>query len=337
MKFVFCCSPEERKCQTEEDSVSRSSTQSKVSAAQLPTILTETDQPGSPPPQSPTPSLPDKPSPRMTPASTPRSSVGSLDSASVPVVKPNSSPKLEVKRRSNSLKIVEEEEAKAGVDHEEISADIDSALAEVVSGLRSLEMQQRTDKRMSLPTIKPTPKHTPDLVIDLPTEGANVSPQELSEPDSPTTTADTFAQSNQGTMKKANSMPRNISGQFLDSDQGGSSFYTGQAGLGSFGGKRRVGSAREVSHRDSPLMSASMTSSMTSSEITSSMTSSMTSSISVPPVLPPVAGHKHPPPVAEKPKLPPKVKPPVMKKPLRSPEAQRRQATQPASCLDSKP
>lgn len=342
--FSGLCSPEERRSVTDEDSVSRSSTLSKVSASQLPTILAETDQPEQLPPESsPKDSVPEKPSPRVTPSGTPRSSVGSLETPILPAARQMSSPKLEVKRQKDPLKIVEEEEVKLrATDHDEISADIDTALAKVASDLHSLEMQQRSDKRMSLPTIKHTPKHTPDLVLDLPTEGANVSPQELSEPDSPTTTADTFAQSNQGTMKKANSMPRNISGQFLEADQGGSAFYTGQGMVGSFIGRKRGGSAREGSNKDYPLMSSSMTSSLTSSEKTSSMsssmTSSMTSSISVPPVVPPggVTGYKQPPPVAEKPKLPPKVKPQVMKKPSRSPEVQRRHAPQPASTLDSK-
>jgi hypothetical protein len=38
---------------------------------------------------------------------------------------------------------------------EELTADIDSALAEVVSGLQMLEMQQLSDKRMSLLTAHP--------------------------------------------------------------------------------------------------------------------------------------------------------------------------------------
>jgi hypothetical protein len=59
---------------------------------------------------------------------------------------------------------------------EELTADIDSALAEVVSGLQMLEMQQLSDKRMSLPNVKQkaSAKHTPDLVLDLP-EGSNSS------------------------------------------------------------------------------------------------------------------------------------------------------------------
>lgn len=91
---------------------------------------------------------------------------------------------------------------------EDFSVDIDTALEEVMAGLKSLEMQQH-DKRMSLPAVKvkQTPKHTPDLVLDLPDDGngSNLS-SETSEADSPTSVisaAETFAQSNQGTLKKA--------------------------------------------------------------------------------------------------------------------------------------
>lgn len=91
-----------------------------------------------------------------------------------------------------------------------LSSDIDVALAEVMDGIKSLEMQQKSDKRMSLPTSKSKPKHTPDLVIDLP-EGCSDSPPSHSGPDSPTlSAAETFALSNQGTLKKGNSLPHNI-------------------------------------------------------------------------------------------------------------------------------
>ncbi|XP_076448200.1 SLIT-ROBO Rho GTPase-activating protein 1-like isoform X3 [Babylonia areolata] len=88
---------------------------------------------------------------------------------------------------------------------DELSLDIDNALEEVMAGLKSLEMQQKSDKRMSLPVVKlkQTPKHTPDLVLDLPEGSNSPSSQDSSEPDSPTTAAETFAQSNQGTLKKA--------------------------------------------------------------------------------------------------------------------------------------
>lgn len=89
---------------------------------------------------------------------------------------------------------------------------MDSVLAEIMSDVRSLEMQQSSDKRMSLPLVKnkTVAKHTPDLVLDLPEDSNSPSPSEGSGPDSPVSAAETFAKSNQGTLKKAASMPRNI-------------------------------------------------------------------------------------------------------------------------------
>ncbi|KAH9512475.1 SLIT-ROBO Rho GTPase-activating protein 3 [Bulinus truncatus] len=89
---------------------------------------------------------------------------------------------------------------------DDFSVDIDSALEEVMAGLKSLEMQQKQDKRMSLPAVKvkQTPKHTPDLVIDLPDGDNSGSSTDSTHPNSPTiSAAETFAQSNQGTLKKA--------------------------------------------------------------------------------------------------------------------------------------
>ncbi|XP_035828526.1 SLIT-ROBO Rho GTPase-activating protein 1 [Aplysia californica] len=89
---------------------------------------------------------------------------------------------------------------------DDLSVDIDTALEEVMAGLKSLEMQQKQDKRMSLPAVKvkQTPKHTPDLVLDLPDGNGSNSSTDSAEPDSPTiSAAETFAQSNQGTLKKA--------------------------------------------------------------------------------------------------------------------------------------
>lgn len=205
---------------------------------------------------------------------------------------------------------------------EELAADIDNALAEVVSGLQMLEMQQQSDKkRMSGPNMKPkpSPKHTPDLVLDLP-EGSNSSPTgDGSEPDSPTSTADTFAKSNQGTLKKANSMPRSLpSERFYGHHSGGqdvlleTSFMSQQPMLSSFHVKSPQTRSKIVTE---PRPS--------SDQMTTSVTSISSSAVPVPPVeLPPsLSQSAHmphtatPPPVAEKPKLPPKVKPPVMKKP----------------------
>ncbi|WAR26158.1 SRGP3-like protein [Mya arenaria] len=91
---------------------------------------------------------------------------------------------------------------------------MDNVLAEIMSDVRSLELQQTSDKRMSLPfqKNKSSAKHTPDLVLDLPEGSNSPSSQDGSDHDSPTmSAAETFAKSNQGTLKKAASMPRNIS------------------------------------------------------------------------------------------------------------------------------
>lgn len=205
---------------------------------------------------------------------------------------------------------------------EELTADIDNALAEVVSGLQMLEMQQLSDKRMSGSSAKPkpSPKHTPDLVLDLP-ERSNSSPTgDGSEPDSPTSTADTFAKSNQGTLKKANSMPRTLpSDRFYGHPGSGqdvlleTSFMSQQPMLSTFHVKSQQTRTKTVT--DSPRPSFD--------PMSSSVTSISSSAVAVPPVEPPASlsqsalgSHSvNPPPVAEKPKLPPKVKPPVMKKP----------------------
>lgn len=115
---------------------------------------------------------------------------------------------------------------------EDITQDIDNALAEMMSNLHSLELQQKTDRPLrtaserkpteekplirkhSLPSANP--KHTPDLVLDLPPNTESPSPpQEKNDPDSPSdrlSAAETFAMSNQCTMKKgsSSSMPRSI-------------------------------------------------------------------------------------------------------------------------------
>lgn len=207
---------------------------------------------------------------------------------------------------------------------EELTADIDNALAEVVSGLHMLEMQQINDKRLSLPNVKvkQSAKHTPDLVLDLP-EGSNSSPSgDGSEPDSPTSTADTFAKSNQGTLKKANSMPRTLTGDRFYTPSGQdvlleTSFMSQQPLLSTFHVKSQQG------RKSAPESPRPTTESIMSMSV-SSISSISSSAVPVPPVSlptsysPSTAHTTHqatPPPVAEKPKLPPKVKPPVMKKP----------------------
>ncbi|KAL5014667.1 hypothetical protein ScPMuIL_008937 [Solemya velum] len=200
--------------------------------------------------------------------------------------------------------------------------DIDSALAEMMSELRSLENQQKSDKRMSLPIVKqkPTPKHTPDLVLDLPEDPLSSSPQEGSEPDSPTlSAAETFAKSNQGTLKKASSMPRNISntGIHAPSNESISEVEGPQkspAGLSTFAALRRCqGSTSTVGRLK------------TAAELkTEAMSTTSPPPYTSPPAYTVPQSYTGPPPVSDKPKPPLKVKPPVMKKPTRSPEVQRR-------------
>ena len=88
---------------------------------------------------------------------------------------------------------------------EELSVDIDNALEEVMAGLKSLEMQQQWEQRMTLPAVKlkQTPKHTPDLVLDLPERSTTPPSRRTSDPDSPVTAAETFATCDQSTLKKA--------------------------------------------------------------------------------------------------------------------------------------
>ena len=108
---------------------------------------------------------------------------------------------------------------------DDLQHDIDSALAEVMSGLQSLEMQQhggeKPPQRKARKAPKPPPahpKHTPDLVLDLPvTSDAPSSPKDHSDSDSESSnssssnllsTAEVFANANQSTIKKGASMPR---------------------------------------------------------------------------------------------------------------------------------
>ena len=108
---------------------------------------------------------------------------------------------------------------------EDLANDIDTALAEVMSGLQSLEMQQNMDKptKTTTATMNVAAKHTPDLVLDLPVSDEPPSPKERVSPvsssgekssggatsssgsdtESPTlSTAEVFAKSNQSTIKK---------------------------------------------------------------------------------------------------------------------------------------
>lgn len=191
---------------------------------------------------------------------------------------------------------------------------MDTVLAEIMSDVRSLEMQQSSDKRMSLPLqkSKSASKHTPDLVLDLPEGSNSSSPQDGSDRDSPTlSAAETFAKSNQGTLKKASSMPRNVSGsemytaEFKKSEE---SVKAPGTVLSTFQGLKR-----------DELMSTSVSS--TGRKF--SLEEHHLKSLSLP------STQTITPPITEKPKPPIKVKPPVMKKPTttRSPDTSRRLET----------
>ncbi|XP_071121830.1 SLIT-ROBO Rho GTPase-activating protein 3-like isoform X3 [Mytilus edulis] len=263
----------------------------------------------------------DVPSPAPAPATTPddkiESSVETTETVTTVSLCNSDTTVLEDKKATEKTIAVEKIT-------EELTADIDNALAEVVSGLHMLEMQQINDKRLSLPNVKvkQSAKHTPDLVLDLP-EGSNSSPSgDGSEPDSPTSTADTFAKSNQGTLKKANSMPRTLTGDRFYTPSGQdvlleTSFMSQQPLLSTFHVKSQQG------RKSAPESPRPTTESIMSMSV-SSISSISSSAVPVPPVSlptsysPSTAHTTHqatPPPVAEKPKLPPKVKPPVMKKP----------------------
>ena len=90
---------------------------------------------------------------------------------------------------------------------DDLNLDIDSALAEIMSGVQSLEMQTLDMPLDKLPKPSVThPRHTPDLVLDLPVSTERGS-RERNDPDSPTmSTAEVFAKSNQSTIKKGQSL-----------------------------------------------------------------------------------------------------------------------------------
>ncbi|XP_059167757.1 SLIT-ROBO Rho GTPase-activating protein 1-like isoform X4 [Physella acuta] len=210
---------------------------------------------------------------------------------------------------------------------EDFSVDIDSALEEVMAGLKSLEMQQKQDKRMSLPAVKvkQTPKHTPDLVIDLPDGDTSGSSTDPSQPDSPTiSAAETFAQSNQGTLKKA-SNPQvgrqdHSSRLSISSEPGDLARSRDREGLTTFS----ISSLNKSSPARSQSNEGTRRTDLSSSLISTSTSNSCPS----PPIFSPAQNYSPgnppantlPPPVAQKPKPPMKVKPPVMKKPASRPD-----------------
>ncbi|XP_029634547.1 SLIT-ROBO Rho GTPase-activating protein 3 isoform X3 [Octopus sinensis] len=191
----------------------------------------------------------------------------------------------------------------SSVSSEEVAA-IEDALAKMMSGIKSLEVQQKTDKRMSLPAMKskPTPKHTPDLVLDLP-EGSDSPPsQENSEPGSPTVIsgADAFAKSNQSTLKKGHPLLR---------------------------------TPIALNRHSAPEDTQPPGGLVQSSVIKRSFSTQVPGGRICPSPMPP-AGLAEvpnegmcstaPPPIPEKPKVAMKAKPPVMRKPTKSPDPQRK-------------
>lgn len=223
-------------------------------------------------------------------------------------------PSVELKRQRSSPEKTQSNRSSASDD----ITSMDTVLAEIMSDVRSLEMQQSTDKRMSLPLqkSKSTSKHTPDLVLDLPEGSNSLSPQDGSDRDSPTlSAAETFAKSNQGTLKKAASMPRNVSGsdiytaEFKNPDE---NITVNKIGA--------VLSTFQTGKRDDPMTMSVSSSSGRKFSLEEHHLKSMS--------LPSTQVQTFSPPITERPKPPIKVKPPVMKKPTtRSPDTSRRLET----------
>ncbi|KAK7503696.1 hypothetical protein BaRGS_00005235, partial [Batillaria attramentaria] len=344
--------------QVSSDSGLETSDKSTTSASQPNIVIRETDIIGVDPPEPTPPSTP------HSSISTSRDLTSSMSSASdlSPIQedhelrRPASSASTTSSSVDNSTMSVSMT-SDSGAD--ELSMDIDHALEEVMAGLKSLEMQQKSDKRMSLPVVKvkQTPKHTPDLVLDLP-EGSNTPPShDSSEPDSPTTAAETFAKSNQGTLKKAppgptpaptaipamaplpfqrSASPSNrhsISSEpgDLAREAAGQSHMTTFAGL-----KRSMPSVHHSSlhhlrsHQElaggpgygSPVGGVGSTGSVggtfgSGGGVGSGGDAGSTPISTAPKVTSSPSPSPTPPPVAQKPKVPVKVKPPVMKKPTK--------------------
>ncbi|KAL3852225.1 hypothetical protein ACJMK2_015896 [Sinanodonta woodiana] len=205
---------------------------------------------------------------------------------------------------------------------------MDTVLAEILSDVSALEKQQKSDKRTSLPTQKhkPTAKDTPDLVLDLPEGSDSSSPHESSGPDSPTlSAAETFAKSNQGTLKKAETMPRSMAPDDMNS-----------LGQKAHSMPRNVSAEKALLQGEmlikgnQPLLSTFANVPKGPNMMLTSMHSRKFSleelqlRINAVATGPQTTMTTPPPPIAEKPKVPLKVKPPVMKKPTRSPDVQRR-------------
>lgn len=333
--------------QVSSDSGLDTSDKSTTSASQPNIVIRETDIIGVDPPEPTPPSTP------HSSISTSRDLTSSMSSTSdlSPIQEDH-----ELRRQSSGLSTTSSSvndsmsvSMTSDTAADELSLDIDHALEEVMAGLKSLEMQQKSDKRMSLPVVKlkQTPKHTPDLVLDLP-EGSNTPPShDSSEPDSPTTAAETFAKSNQGTLKKAgptvgitpptpavpatgplpfqrSSSPANR--HSISSEPGDLAREAAQSHMTTFAAfKRSLPSVHHSSlhHLRSHQELVSSISTGTSIGGGSFSGGGGGDAGGIPTTTPPKVTSSPsptPPPVAQKPKVPVKVKPPVMKKPTK-PEA----------------
>ena len=229
-----------------------------------------------------------------------------------------------------------------------ISQDIESALAEVMSGLKSLELQREQEDNQTKPLKPPPPSakhHTPDLVLDLPVTAEPPSPKqkkmELDANSPDMSTAEVFAK-NQCTIKKGMSMPRGVTG--ITAEPTSPSQRSPPADLGQVRRtyssssatiqRRKMELERELNRSPSPVWDQQRSSDPPKPIVPSKMNpggggggpgggdppQTFLNSASLAKVLPDRPLDK---PVA-KPKPPVKMKPPVMKKPTRSPEIGKR-------------
>ena len=115
----------------------------------------------------------------------------------------SSPPHIQSDGKTNRMEATQQDLMEKSTD--DLNQDIDSALAEIMSEVEMLELQTMEKDVEKHP--KPTsshPKHTPDLVLDLPVSTEKQTP---GDPDSPTmSTAEVFAKSNQSTIKKGQSL-----------------------------------------------------------------------------------------------------------------------------------
>ena len=223
---------------------------------------------------------------------------------------------LELKRQTSSPETLLETSKLSSSDD---LKSMDNVLAEIMSDVRSIELQQSSDKKLNLPLVKTktTAKDTPDLVLDLPEDSNSPSPSEGSGPDSPVSAAETFAKSNQGTLKKAATMPREVQSSDI-----------------------HVFSSEISVNTEPQMVTAPLLSSFHQHQVkqksttlpavgSQSMHSSSHRKFSIEEKLLTTSAretfHGYSPPIAEKPKPQIKPKPPIMKKPVsRSPDLSKR-------------